>query len=164
MMLFENSQFYFFLSDADDFIFHALLQQPKLQVQCWIEVIHGHPGFVSECIILNIDFVYMLFVRLRRFLSIPNFSEFWTRMGVDFSKYFSCICWNDHFSPLFILKIHYSDWIGFFDCIPQHKGSLFPHQRWNPCPLKWKRQVLTTKQPRKSHSDWVLNIKPSLPS
>ena len=32
----------------------------------------------------------------------------------------------------------------------RHVGSLFPNQGLNPCPLQWKRQVLTVGLPGKS--------------
>ena len=34
----------------------------------------------------------------------------------------------------------------------QHAGSQFPDQGSNPCPLQWKRRVLTIGLPRKSHA------------
>ena len=44
----------------------------------------------------------------------------------------------------------------------RHVGSEFPNQGLNPCPLHWKRRILTTGLPRKptiSHSKslyWLL--------
>ena len=34
-----------------------------------------------------------------------------------------------------------------FGCSAQHAGSWFPKQGSNPCPLQWKRRVLTTEWP-----------------
>ena len=42
------------------------------------------------------------------------------------------------------------NWLIFksiFGCSAQHAGSWFPKQGSNPCPLQWKRRVLTTEWP-----------------
>ena len=41
-----------------------------------------------------------------------------------------------------------------------HAGSQFPHQGSNPCPLQWKRRVLTTGPPGKSqkYGNILINI------
>ena len=48
----------------------------------------------------------------------------------------------------------------FFGCAAQHVGAQFPEQGWNPCPLKWKRGVLTTGPPGRSMEPCTLDSPP----
>ena len=49
----------------------------------------------------------------------------------------------------FIHRVHYLS-LFFFGLTMWHTGSQFPSQGSNPCPVQWKRGVLTTVPPEKS--------------
>ena len=58
-------------------------------------------------------------------------------------------------------------WEVFFGCAAWHVGCYFPYQGSNPCPLQWKRGVLTTGLPGNSLYmqllSWIPFPQPSYP-